>query len=52
MFLTSRSPPAAPVVDGDGAEESDAKKLYEEAAFAAMLETIKKKEEAAQKARV
>lgn len=42
----------APVVDGDGAEENDAKKLYEEAAFAAMLETIKKKEEAAQKARV
>lgn len=31
-------------------EEKDAKKLYEEAAFAAMLETIKKKEEAQQKA--
>ncbi|EJK74464.1 hypothetical protein THAOC_03853, partial [Thalassiosira oceanica] len=28
----------------------DAKKLYEEAAFAAMLETIKRKEEAAQAA--
>lgn len=36
--------------EGDEASEMDAKKLYEEAAFAAMLETIKKKEEAAQKA--
>ena len=38
-----------------GPEESnqpeDAKKLYEEAAFAAMLETIKRKEEAAQAAK-
>lgn len=31
----------------EGEEEADAKKLYEEAAFAAMLETIKRKEEAA-----
>ena len=31
-------------------EQKDAKKLYEEAAFAAMLETIKKKEDAQQKA--
>jgi hypothetical protein len=35
---------------GENEEEKDAKKLYEEAAFAAMLETIKKKEEAQQKA--
>ena len=41
----------APTIDGGKAEETDAKKLYEEAAFAAMLETIKKKEEAAQKAK-
>jgi hypothetical protein len=32
-----------------GEEEKDAKKLYEEAAFAAMLETAKRKEEAAYK---
>lgn len=35
---------------GENEEEKDAKKLYEEAAFAAMLETIKKKEESQQKA--
>ena len=35
---------------GENEEEKDAKKLYEEAAFAAMLETIKKKEEAQQHA--
>lgn len=35
---------------GENEEEKDAKKLYEEAAFAAMLETIKKKEEAQQQA--
>jgi len=34
-----------------GSESSDAKKLYEEAAFAAMLETIKRKEEATQSAK-
>ena len=35
---------------GENEEEKDAKKLYEEAAFAAMLETIKKKEDAQQHA--
>ena len=39
-----------PAPEGEDASETDAKKLYEEAAFAAMLETIKKKEEAQQKA--
>jgi hypothetical protein len=34
------------------ADSSDAKQMYEEAAFAAMLETIKRKEEAAQSAPV
>jgi hypothetical protein len=31
----------------EGQEDKDAKTLYEEAAFAAMLETIKRKDEAA-----
>jgi X-domain of DnaJ-containing len=35
---------------GENEEEKDAKKLYEEAAFAAMLETIKRKEDAQQTA--
>jgi hypothetical protein len=39
-----------PVPEGSSEAEKDAKKLYEEAAFAAMLETIKRKEEAAQAA--
>lgn len=39
--------PDPEVAEGDA---KDAKKLYEEAAFAAMLETIKRKEEANQKA--
>lgn len=33
-----------PAPAGDNEEEKDAKKLYEEAAFAAMLETVKRKD--------
>jgi hypothetical protein len=33
-----------PAPEGDNEEEKDAKKLYEEAAFAAMLETVKRKD--------
>lgn len=39
-----------PVPEGASEAEKDAKTLYEEAAFAAMLETIKRKEEASQAA--
>jgi len=42
IFMECPEPPMA-----EGEEEKDARKLNEEAAFAAMLETIKRKEEAA-----
>mmetsp|Transcript_13530 Transcript_13530/g.14829 ORF Transcript_13530/g.14829 Transcript_13530/m.14829 type:complete len:397 (+) Transcript_13530:2-1192(+) len=42
IFMECPEPPMA-----EGEEEKDARTLYEEAAFAAMLETIKRKEEAA-----
>lgn len=45
IFMASSAPT-------ESSQPEDAKKLYEEAAFAAMLETIKRKEEAAQAASI